>query len=117
MVERAGMDMDPVDALAPGEAQRLGQKPAPVPLPGELGNQADEVELAFAAGAKIELEDAHLARVLTDDREKFDLGMVNDRREGGIVHVQPREPEPARAHQPEQPPVFLKVRPFDLPQR
>ena len=58
MVERAGVDVDPGHAFAPGAANRLGQKPAAVALPGELRHQADEGELALVRLAEVELDHA-----------------------------------------------------------
>ena len=58
MIERAGVDVDAGDAVAPGEAERFGEQPAAVALPGELGDEADEGEFAFAGDAEIQLDHA-----------------------------------------------------------
>ena len=84
--------MDAGDAVAPGEVQRLGQEPTPVPLTGELRDQADEGDLALAVGPKIQFQQANFAGVIIDDRKKFDLGMMDDGLELGIVHDQSGEP-------------------------
>ena len=58
MIERAGVDVDAGDAVAPGETQRFGEQPAAVAMPGELGDEADEGELAFLRNAEIQLDHA-----------------------------------------------------------
>ena len=46
MIERASVDVDAIHALAPGEANRLGEQPTTMALAGKLGDEADEGELA-----------------------------------------------------------------------
>ena len=79
-------------------------------LAGELGNQADEGELAFVRLAEVELEHADLAAALVDDRVELDLGVLDDRGEMGVVDDQAREPQPRRADAAEQRAVMLGLR-------
>ena len=92
---------------------RFGEQPAAVALAGQLGNQADEGELAFVRLAEVELEHADFAAALVDDRVKLDLRVLDDRGEMRVVHDQPREPQPGRADEAEQLAVMLGLRHFD----
>src|SRR6185503_4010624 len=88
MGERAGVDMDSVDALAPGAADGLGKEPAAVALAGKLGDETDEGELAFVRLSEVELEHAGVAAFFVLDRVKLDRRIADDRFERIIVHDQ-----------------------------
>jgi hypothetical protein len=60
VVERAGVDVDPAHVGPPGEVQGPGEQPRAVALAGELGDEAEEADQAFARGAEVELEQADL---------------------------------------------------------
>src|SRR6185312_1279821 len=117
MVERAGVDMDPVDALPPRSANRFRQKPAPVTLARQRGDQADEGKLALMWFTKIEFEDSDLAPGFVNHCIELDLRVLDDRGEVRIVHHQAREPQPWRSHQTEQLAVMRRLRNLDALQR
>ena len=62
---------------------------------GKLGNEADEGQFAFSGHTEIEFEETKLRVAAILDGEQLDLGIVKDRGKGGIVHDQPRKPQPA----------------------
>ncbi len=92
MIERAGVNVDPRNFLPPRQVQRLGQEPASVALAGHFGHQADEGELALAAGPEVELQHSDFAGFIVDDREQLDPWIADNRRQSGVVDDQPREP-------------------------
>src|SRR5690348_892298 len=94
MVERTGVDVDAGDAVAPGLVDGFAEQPAAVALAGELGDEADEGELALAGLSEVELEHAGVAAVFVDDRVELDVRIADDRLERGIVEDQAREPQP-----------------------
>ena len=62
----------------------FGEQPAAVALPGEVGDQAEERQLALAGDAEIELEHADLASP-SRDFEQLDRRMVDDRAQARVV--------------------------------
>src|SRR5690348_14173336 len=96
MIERAGVDMDALNAVAPGALHGFGEEPPAVPLAGQLGHEADKGELAFSLLTKVELEHSTVAAVLVLDGVKLDVGMAYDNFEIGIAEDQSRKPEPRR---------------------
>ena len=94
--------MDPADAVAPGPAHRLGEEPAAVALARQLGDEADEGELALPGLAKVELDHPGVAPLFVGDGVKLDVRIEDDRVQGIVVHRQPGEPQPRRADEAEQ---------------
>ena len=72
MIERAGVDVDAADAVAPGPAHRFGKQPAAVALAGQFRDEPDEGELALAGLAIIELEHADVRPALVNDGKQVD---------------------------------------------
>src|SRR3954451_16867452 len=60
VVERAGVDREAPHARLPGEPQGFGEQPLAMALAGELGDEAEETDQAFAGVAEIELQHADL---------------------------------------------------------
>jgi len=110
MIERAGVDMDPAYALAPGALHGFLEQPAPMAEARHVRREADEGELALAVLAKIELEHSNVATVPVDDGEQLDLRILDDGRKLVVVHDQSRKPQPWRSDEAEKLAISPDVR-------
>ncbi len=116
MVERTGVQPDPLDTPGPGPRKRLRHQPPAMSLAGEFGDQPEIGNLASARPAQVEFEHPHLDPRRIDHRMHGNARIAKDRGERGIVHRQPREPQPARSDPGEQRAITLQRRPLPAQQ-
>src|SRR4029079_17826792 len=115
MIERASVDVDAGDAIAPGSLDGLGKQPAAMALAGKPGDEADEGKLAFTRLAEVELDHSN-DRLDGGDFEQLYSGIADDGFELVVIHDQSREPQPGRADLAEQRPVVVGRRAGDVAQ-
>ncbi len=106
MVERAGVDPDPLDSRAPGQRQGPGEQPVAMAHAGELRDEAEEPDQGRTGRPEIELDHPDLDAGPVD--HGVDLGDLGPK--PFVVHEQPRIPEPARPYPLEEEPVAGGVR-------
>src|ERR1700759_4523292 len=102
MIERTGVNVHSLDALAPGAPNRLGKQPAAVAKAREIRDQPYEGELALGGFAEIEFEHSHIASIAVTNGIKLDLWIFDDCAKLFISQDEPREPQPGFADEMKQ---------------
>ena len=107
MVERAGVDADALARPArQARSQRLGEQPAAMALAGQLRDEAEEADQAFAGGRGSRARSGPLRSPAGSSTAWTSATLRQQRR---IVHRQPREPQPVRADPAEQRAVAVRI--------
>src|SRR5262245_55624294 len=89
------------DRARPGALDRAVHQPAARTGTDEGGRKPEEAQFAFIAVAKVELEQPGLAAAGLK-HANLDARIMDDRGKLGVIHHQPREPDPILADEPKQ---------------